>query len=166
MDSVIEYLVEKDKEVKDIMGKTLLFIGILILCLASLYFLGSFGLFGAALIVYFGLKVQDRFSVEYEYCILNADIDIDRIFGKKRRKRLLSIEGGSIDIVAPANSTEAKDAMNGKEKKIYACKNRNNENNYVVVGYTTKGGRVAIYIENEQKITEQLRKYIPRKVIL
>lgn len=166
MDSVTEILIEKDKEIKDVVYKTLVFAGILVLCLASFAFLGSLGLLVAFLVVFLGIKVQDYFSVEFEYCVLNADIDIDRIFSKKRRKRYVSLESASIDLIAPSESSEAKDAISGREKKIYACRNKSNSDNYVIIGNDTKGTRVAVYVENNEALIEQFRRYIPRKVIL
>ncbi|MBE6758190.1 MAG: hypothetical protein E7552_06565 [Ruminococcaceae bacterium] len=38
---------------------------------------------------------------EYEYCVTNGDIDIDRIRGKRRRLRLVSVRGDKIESLAP-----------------------------------------------------------------
>jgi hypothetical protein len=39
--------------------------------------------------------------VEYEYILTNGEMDIDRILGQTRRKRMLSVDCRQFDILAP-----------------------------------------------------------------
>ncbi len=165
MDNYLEFLVQKDKETKDTVYKTISFLVTLILCILSLAFLGQFGFLGAVLIVYIEVKIQDYFSVEYEYCIIGGDIDIDKIYGKKRRKKYISLEANSIEQVSLINNAEINSFIKSGAKKYFACKNRNNENNLSVSGYSKKGGKIVLIIENDQKILDAFKATMPRKVI-
>lgn len=166
MESMLEILTQKERENKDIVYKVLSIAATVFLCLLAFRFLGNFGLFVSLLIVYLELKVQEYFSVEYEYCIINADIDIDKVYSKKRRGKYLSLSAAEIELIAPFSSSEAKDAFSKKFRKCYACKSKNDENNYVILGHSQSKGDVAVIVDRNDKMIAQFRKYIPSKVIV
>ena len=68
----------------------------------------SFGVFsfiaGAliALIAYYFISPQ--LSVEYEYTILNHDLQIDAIYNKSRRKPKMTLDIQTAEIIAPKDS--------------------------------------------------------------
>ena len=165
MDNYLEFLVQKNKEAKDAVLKILSFIITLVLCILALNFLGQFGFLGAILIVYLEIKVQDYFSVEYEYCVIAGDIDIDRIYGRKRRKKYISLEANSIEQISLINSPEISSFIKSGAKKYYACKNKNSNENLAISGYSKKGGKIVLIIENDEKIVNAFKSTMPRKVL-
>ena len=90
-------------------GIALITIGLLITVLVH-----QAGLFiipvGVVLIV---MAVQ-RMSVEFEYLILNGDIEIAKIISKKSRKTVWEITAGDVQYAAPADSDTVKNDMERK----------------------------------------------------
>lgn len=56
----------------------------------------------AFLLYYF---VFPLLSVEFEYTILNYDVDIDAVYSKTKRKRKLSFDLRTAELIAPAGSS-------------------------------------------------------------
>lgn len=164
MDSIIEHLVHKDRDFKDIIKKWVIVAISFVLCGLSFLFLKSFGLFGCALIIFIAHKIMMITDVEFEYCVINADIDIDRIFSKSRRKRLISVEAVNIEIVAPADSPRIAEFDRYNPKLCFAAKNPREAGNYAIIANTPSGGKSKIIIEGNERIIEQLKKFMPRKV--
>ncbi len=104
-DIFMEHMVKKDATIADQLKKcgillvALLIIGVCIIFLGSQYL----NVLAAALGVCTGwiaillIKLQ---SVEYEYIITNGEMDIDKVQGKSKRKRLVTIELASISSFA------------------------------------------------------------------
>lgn len=64
-----------------------------------------------ALLVYF---VFPKFSTEYEYVLLNYDLQIDGIYNKEKRKKLFETDIRQIEWLAPENTSVYKNASPGK----------------------------------------------------
>ena len=164
MDSIIEHLVHKDRDIKDKAKKWLIVLVAIILCMIAFRFLKSFGLFGCAIIIYLAYKLMMVTDVEFEYCLINGDMDIDKIFSKSRRKRYISFEAVDVEIVAPASSARIKEYDRYNPKLYFAAKNMQESGNYAIITNTSADGKAKIIIEGTEEIITQLRKYMPRKV--
>lgn len=86
-------------------GTTMAKVGIVLLAflLASAVFLFLNFIFPVTLAVicvaaYYVIKML---NVEYEYAFTNGDLDVDKITGKRRRKRMLEINARQIQVMAP-----------------------------------------------------------------
>ena len=163
MDSITEHLVHKDIDRKDKAKKAGIVAAAVVLCIVAFRFLGSFGLFGCAVIIYIAYKLTMVTDVEFEYCLINGDMDIDRIFSRSRRKRYISFEAVDVEIVAPAESSRLKEFEHHKPKLYFAAKNMREPGNYAIIANTPKG-KAKIIIDGDEKIVTQLRKFMPRKV--
>ncbi|MDL2300239.1 DUF6106 family protein [Clostridiaceae bacterium OttesenSCG-928-D20] len=84
-------------------------------------------------------------GVEYEYCFISGDVDIDKIIGQKRRKKCLSFNVRNVELVAPCdsghkNKLEAKydfklDARGegiGPKDWMLICRDDNNRHSLLV----------------------------------
>ncbi|MCL2693785.1 MAG: hypothetical protein FWE60_01620 [Oscillospiraceae bacterium] len=97
MDNFVEQIVVKKSETKDNLKRLGLFFGGLVICLASLTaeLLSPipmiFMLLAIGSIWLTWLLFQSTF-IEYEYIITNNEMDIDKIFARKRRKRLITLK--------------------------------------------------------------------------
>lgn len=93
MDNFHECLVTKKASGADIAKKIGIALLALILALAAMYFfmvLFPLNLFAVAGIFYAGYYLAGNFSVEYEYITTNDEMDIDKIIGRRKRKRLIT----------------------------------------------------------------------------
>ncbi len=164
MDNITELLVKKEKGKGDSLKKFGLVMGILLLCLVAAVFLSGtpFMVLVWASVIYLGIKINERLSVEYDYCLIEGSLDVDRVFSEKTRKAYLSIEQSTVELVAPFGCDELAEFS---KLKTYYATNKNDENKYVVVGIN-KGTKCKVVIKGDEKIISQYRKCIPRKVIV
>jgi uncharacterized membrane protein len=56
--------------------------------------------------------------LEYEYEFTNGEIDIDKIIGRNKRKRVASFNIKQVEILAPDNSNHIRDLPNKPKKEI------------------------------------------------
>ena len=167
MEQITECLVKKQVDKFDILKKTAIvifaFVGaILAMALAaSVQILNSMGLFLAAVVVFFAYKFAQTTDVEFEYCIVNGEIDVDRIFDKKRRKRYISVPAGKIDKIVPIESDDNKSVI--AKKTYFAAANRKDENNYVII-FRGERGYEKIIIVDDEKVLLHFLTVMPQKV--
>lgn len=102
MDSYAEQIVKKADDGSDNAKRTACLIGGIAAGIFFIY-LGmviKFAFIGALLgagAFYAGLYLGTNYDVEYEYLIVNGEIDIDKIMAKKRRKNMLTVNVASFE---------------------------------------------------------------------
>ena len=86
------------------------FITILVLVALLVFGFPFFGFFSIPVILILGALafyfVFPKLNVEFEYTILNHDLQIDIIYNKSKRKNLLSVDIKDAEIMAPKDSSE------------------------------------------------------------
>lgn len=87
------------------------------------------------LVYYF---VFPKLDVEYEYTLLNHDLEIDAIYSKSKRKKLMTLDIQQAEIIAPKNSHHLNSIHPEKTKDFSSG---------------TGNGTYAIVIPSEQTIT-------------
>ena len=162
MDSIIEYMVKKEKESSDTVKKVLLIIAAVVVSLLSLYFLKGFGLLGAAAAIFVAYRLITALELEYEYCVIDSDIVVDKILNRSRRKKYISLEGKNIDVIGPVNSDKVKDALRPGTKVYYCAAKKNDPENYAIVG-ACKNGHIKLIIQMNDRMKEQFKRTMPRK---
>ena len=92
MDHYNEQLVKKETEASDIAKKILIIAGTLLITGLCVYSVFVFGFLPLIVLVfgvfYLSWYLMTSTSVEYEYIVTNNDMDIDKIVGQRKRKRL------------------------------------------------------------------------------
>lgn len=127
-----------------LLGIILAFIPVLI-CGISFYFLNMYQ------------------SVEYEYLYVDKELQIDRILGKTKRKRMETLDINALELMAPENSPELTKMTNGnsmgnKVKKDYSSGIKK-DNNYIMV---IEGKQIVF--EPTQELVKAIKMIAPRKV--
>lgn len=167
MEQITECLVKKEPDKMDVLKKTgiviLAFVGAILAMMlaASIPIFNTMGIFFAAVVVYIAYKFAQTTDVEFEYCIVNGDIDIDRIFAKKRRKRFISVTADRIEKILPVESDELKNI--GIKKIYFAAQSKSADTNYAVV-YRGKTGMEKLIIVDDDKVILHFLTVMPRKV--
>lgn len=114
MDRFSEQLVERASDKKGMFLKGLVVAGlILVLVLLGYltvlfqYSITLFCLVAGAGAIWLAVYIMQGLNTEYEYIVTNDDFDIDKISGKRKRKRLISVDLKSVDDFGPyLNETE------------------------------------------------------------
>ena len=104
-DAFYEHFVAKKSGVSSILKRILLIVGIFFLTIFLSNFIGVFaftlGLLGIILVVFL---VFPYLKVEYEYSLLNHDLDISAIYNQEKRKKKAELDLQKAEIIAPTAS--------------------------------------------------------------
>lgn len=94
MDRFSEQLIKKEATGKDMFIRGLDIAAAMALIAALIFafaFIGIVSLAVAAAVIWGTVWLLQGTSVEYEYIVTNDDLDIDKIIGKRKRKRLVTL---------------------------------------------------------------------------
>lgn len=164
-DVFIEKIVTKKKTVSDkILIAGFIMLGV-VLGLASLFLLQTFGLLLAAGFAYGTWWLVTRRNIEYEYSVTNGDLDVDMIISQRKRKRIFSANCKEFDIVARVSDpNQARELQNVNiTNRVKAVSSMESEENwFITTNY--KGMRTILFFEPSDKMIDAFRKLIPLKV--
>ncbi|MDR1755006.1 MAG: DUF6106 family protein, partial [Eubacterium sp.] len=104
MDNFVEYIIKRKPSAFDIALKILIVAIGSVLAVFFLYltvYMSGLMLLGACGSIYIMTFLFKNMSVEYEYIITNNEMDIDKIMGQSKRKRLCTLKLSSINGFGP-----------------------------------------------------------------
>ena len=101
---------------------------------------------------------------EYEYLYVNGDIDVDKIMSKSRRKKVASFSKDNLEVMAPTGSAVLNDYLNGAKVEDYSS-GEENASTWTLV-YSGDKSKTAAILELPDELSEDMRRYAPRKVYL
>jgi hypothetical protein len=163
-DVFIEQLVARKRSpLSRLIGTAYIFV--LVLITALTFMLGFFALVPAVLAVGIWLVVRliKSFDKEFEYIVTNGEMDVDRIVGKSKRKRLLTINSRSFEIIAPDEEVYFSPYKNTQFKeRIDASSGAGSR--YFAIGSSKQGGKLLLYFEPNERMLEAFKMYNPRAV--
>ena len=161
-----EYLIKQKKSPIDTMMQVGLVLGAIILSIIAFVVGGD--LIGPIIIVgiVFGAGfLFNKFSREYEYILTNNELDIDVIFNRSSRKRVMTINMKKIDIMASIKDEKYAAELNKAGLKVInASENTNEENTYAIITQSEKYGACKILITPDDVMLDHLYKQAPNKV--
>lgn len=155
MDSFAEQLLKKRNGLKENLIISLIISAMVLVCALAVMFLLPIPalclmlIFGA---IYGGLWLIKTQHIEYEYSVLNGDLDIDRITGKRKRKRVVQVRAQKIDEFLPV-----PDEMDTKGfgRVLFACTAPENATFYVTY-HSKKNGRTIVFLEPNERVLKEL----------
>lgn len=164
-DTFKEYLIKQQKSPQDTLAQTGIVLGAAVIVVLAFLFGGAF--IGPVIIlaVLFGaMTVFNRFNKEYEYILTNNELDIDVIFNKAKRKRVITIDMKAIDIMASIHDDRHKHQFNKPScKVINASDGKNGDDTYAIM--TSKDNAYyKILITPNQNFINEIYKQAPHKV--
>lgn len=117
----------------------------------------------AVIFGYLTYRVFLNFDLEFEYVFVNGELDIDKIMGKSRRKRCMTIDMENIEIIAAEGSHLLDGYKNRKYKHMDFSSNNKDNKKYLLYG-NYKNESTSILIEPNEKMLDSMRSISPRKV--
>ena len=160
-DFYAEYLVSKASTGMDTVKKILIGLGTALVAGFFLAAVPMMGILMAGLVFYGGYYLLTGVDVEYEYIITNGDLDIDKVIGKRKRKRLITAPIGTFTAFGklseageePDNTTTVL-ASGGNGEEFYC-------------DFVHKSvGNVRIIFTPSEKIIEGIGIFLPRQLKL
>jgi hypothetical protein len=169
MDNISEQLVKINKTPKDYC-----LLGIIWLVAFALVFFfvlmgrvtafSTFGYLFAVGIIYGAFKLSKFFNVEYEYIVVNRDLDVDKITAQSSRKRMVSIKLNEVLDFGEFTPAKAQSLAKRHFDEKFICCNANDNAHYLTYKHPKKGMVLLVIAMNERTKAEAL-KSIPRTVI-
>ena len=170
MDNISEQLVKIQKTPKDLFLLGSIWLGAFFL----VFILVFFGLRNSAFLsllfilcigVIFGaFKLSKMLNVEYEYIVVNRDLDIDKITAQSSRKRIVSIKLNEVSEFGEFTAAKAQSLANRRFDERFICCNAGDTAYYLTYKHPKKGMVLLVVAMNERTKSEAL-KSIPRTVI-
>ncbi len=144
---------------KTVFLKTLLIGVCVVLCPLVFVLAGSLGLLFVAGVIYGTYFLFQRMNQEFEYIYTNGEVDIDVIYGKTSRKRLITLKANQMELMA--KYTDGYEAYS-KDPKVSArvnVSNGNKEETYYVV-LTCNQQKKLVLFSPSQKLVDALKPYL------
>ena len=120
-DALYEQLVTRKSRPMDLVIRILCIAALVVVLCGGMLFIGSLAVLVTillgVLIYYF---VFPKLDVEYEYTLLNHDLEIDAIYSKSKRKKLMTLDIQQAEIIAPKNSHRLDSVHAGTGEGTYA----------------------------------------------
>lgn len=123
---------------------------------------GVFILFAALGATYFVFRNSE---VEFEYLFVTNTLSIDRIYGRSKRKKAWEGSMDGIQIVAPTDTTEARDRETSNMKVLDFSSNVPGVKTYTLISQSGSETTKIIFEPND-KLLHCMKMTAPRKVIM
>lgn len=177
MDIFEEFMFVKKKESKDYLKiggimaaaaavSCILFVLPVIIAQATgLVFSFTIPLILAAVAWYGAYMLIQRNYTELEYTLVNSEMDIDKIIGKKSRKKVISVDFRDAEIVAAVDDEAHKAEYLRDGFKVYDASGNYTDNIYFA-DFSKDGGKIRLLFRPTDKIIKEIRVYNPRNVFI
>ncbi len=164
-DYFTEHLVKRQKSIADFIVMFLsAFLGVLLTMFVFLTGIVAIPLIGqiASIIVaamWWGIYflITSR-NLEFEYILTNGELDIDKVIGKRKRKRLLSVTAKEIEIITPAAE------YTGNCDEIVDVSSRNGSGKEFVLVAVKDCKRIKVIFNPSEKMLKIFKVFCQRKV--
>jgi hypothetical protein len=170
-DVFLEHLVKRQKDSASRMksiGFFLLALLVEILLMAANLFFPDYSIVLFPLMILAGwgyIMLSKRMHVEYEYILTNGEMDIDRILGQTRRKRMISVDCRQFDILAPMTKEfEREYTSKTLTKKLDYSSGPRAENRIFAIFNGKDGARTLLVFEPNEKILLALKSLLRSKI--
>lgn len=163
-DTLYEQLVARKPKPYDIPLRILIILIILAVAVLGMPLIGFFSFFIAVVLAFIAYYlIFPLLNVEYEYSLLNHDMQIDIIYNKSKRKTLQTIDIQSAEIIAPKDSSQLNSY---KADKICNYTSGNPSAKVYAIMLPVQQKNLCILIEPDEKMTEHMRKWMGMKMYL
>ncbi len=161
-DVFIEQLVQKKSSSSDRMPVYGVSLVAAVVFFAGLFFQLLLCILGIALgvLAYFLYKNTD---IEYEYCLVNSQLDIDKIIAKSRRKHLVTLELKDAEMIAPKESDRIRHLANPNVKE-QDFSTHSERATFVIVIADEKQQMMRVYFDPDNNMMNAIYKMMPSKV--
>lgn len=122
------------------------------------------GLTAGAFFVWIDMIIFRNTDIEYEYQFFSGNLDIDVIYGKKKRKRARRFDLKKIEILAPLKSDKLAYYAAKNIKTLDYSSGYPNDKKYAFVIPGDEGVVYKVIFEPSEEIVNAIRMYVPSKV--
>ena len=102
--------------------------------------------------------VYPKLSVEYEYSLLNADLTVDAVYNKTKRKNILTMDIKTLEAAFPTSSPKMNGQRNGKR---IDCSTGDMTSSYCLI-FPNNGENILLFITPDTHMLDMLKRVSPR----
>lgn len=164
-DVFIEQLLKRKDLPIVIARKLFIILGAISLSGLVLILIPELGIFIVVGIFFGAKKLYGNQNLEFEYIFTSGELDIDKIINQKKRKRVISLEVRSIEIMAKYNNSEYQKTFNLTTKTLNCSSGEITDDTYVIV-YAKNNEMLKILIEPNEQMVKNIKIYAADKVAL
>ena len=161
-DALYEQLIARRPKPYDLPVRILVILVIVAVAILGMPFLGVLSYVIAvilAVVAYY--FIFPRLSVEYEYIILNHDLQVDVIYNRAKRKHLQNIDIQGAEIIAPKGSPRLNSY---KPDKVYDYTSGNPNGKAYGIMISKDQKNICIYIEPDAKMIDHMSQWMGMKM--
>ena len=170
MDTFKEYMVTRRQDGKDrfqIFGLTFLCCFALMLAITFFQVIApfvGFVIFGL-MAAFYGVYIFAAYKeIEYEYIFTNGDMDVDKIMGQRKRRRLITVDITGIMQFGKVTEQKRAEIFSSDCTVVDATDNmQSDEDYYLQCKHKTLGLCYVVFTPSEQFV-EELKPYFPREL--
>ncbi len=170
MEIFIEEMVRRQKSAKDyLLTGGIIALAIILVFVVLGVLMPMFAAFSsiilllAAGVVYGAYFLVVSSNVEFEYSLVNTEIDVDKIVNKTRRKRLTTASIRGLEAFGTKKNPDFNSYLsNSVVNKIYACRDKASDDVFFIV-YNQGDKKIMLVFNPSERIIEQITKRNPQK---
>ena len=130
--------------------------------------LSSFSVLIIAALFYGAWYLSKKTNIEYEYILTNDELDVDKIFNKSTRKRILTVSVKKFDEMRPAKGKAFSDALSDSSYavKLDASFGEGSEDRYYASFINKKDEKMLLVFNPTEQMLKNIKMFNPRNVFL
>ena len=130
----------------------------------SILMFSILGLTAGAFFVWIDMIIFRNTDIEYEYQFFSGNLDIDVIYGKKKRKRARRFDLKKIEVLAPLKSEKLRYYDGKNLKALDYSSGYPNDKKYAFVIPGDEGVIYKVIFEPSEEMVNSIKMYVPSKV--
>ncbi len=159
MDTFFEQLVTIKKDFKTYLLIVAICLFAILISAVLLFLLGNMALLPIFGVGYGAYKLFSLLNIEYEYIITNGILDVDIIYNKSSRKRLLSLD---LRTVTRLEKYSPSFTVNINKKLLTTACNNNDENALFLVAEAEGKSNSYLVFSPDERLRSAMQKYVPK----
>ena len=170
MDIFFEQLVVKKKTALDFLKKLgialaaiILFVLLVVIIPKLLPAFGYFGVMLGVAGVFGAYYLISYMYTEYEYIITNGELDIDKIVGRRKRKRIITVN--TKDFTQFGIYDKNEHISQSYDLILYVCHNQKSDGNYYAVTEHRTFGKCLIVMSLNENMVDAFKKTVKKTAI-
>ncbi len=166
--SVTKQLTLKDRFVSMLISVLPMLVGVYLVVLvlsSKATTLLPFAIIICVLLCWLSFKVYSWFNIDWEYTLVDDELRFAKIINKSKRRELITVRLPQTEVLAKISDSNHNNILKRTDIRKYKYISQTTNDYYFINSFDTKGNRVCVYFEPDEKMRECL-KYILRSKFL
>ena len=161
-DALYELLVTRKPKPYDMVVRILVILLIIAVAIGGMPFIGMTSFLVAVLIALLAYYfIFPRLNVEYEYTLLNHDMQIDAIYNRAKRKSRMNFDIQNAEIIAPKKSPRLNSYH---AEKVHDFSSGSGSAKVYAIMIPIDKKNACIYIEPDEKMLDHMQQWMGSKM--